>query len=70
MASKTKHYHVTNEFMDMETGDKVPAGSIFEADDERAERLKAADVIGKEATKDEIDTANQSTDGDKDAGNS
>lgn len=73
MADKSKHYHVTNDFVDMATGETIPAGSIFEADEERAERLKAADVIGKEATKAEVDAvkkeAAKNPDGGKDAGN-
>ncbi|MCJ8015233.1 hypothetical protein MUG84_26550 [Paenibacillus sp. KQZ6P-2] len=74
MAEKTKHYYVTNAFIDKETGETILAGSIFEADEEHAERLEAADVIGKEATKAEIDAAKeaaaQDPDGGKDAGNS
>jgi len=43
-----KTYQVTNDFIDKETGEEVKAGATFEADDERAERLRAAGVIGKE----------------------
>ncbi|QCT03296.1 hypothetical protein E6C60_2584 [Paenibacillus algicola] len=74
MPDKTKHYHVTNAFVDAVTGETVQVGTIFEADEERAERLKAADVIGKEATKAEMDAAkkeaDQAPDGGKDAGDS
>lgn len=41
-------YHVISDFIDRETGDIIRAGSIFEADEDRAEGLRAAGVIGKE----------------------
>ncbi|KEQ22870.1 hypothetical protein [Paenibacillus tyrfis] len=49
-----KHYHVTNDFVDRESGDTIITGSIFEADTDREQALRAADVIGKEATEEEI----------------
>lgn len=74
MAEKTKFYHVTNAFVDKETDEVISKGSIYEADEDRAALLKAADVIGKEATKAEIDEAKKEatmdTDGGKDAGKS
>ncbi|MDR9857866.1 hypothetical protein RJP21_30185 [Paenibacillus sp. VCA1] len=57
MAEKTKHYHVIHSFVDKDTDEIIAAGSIYEADEERAAQLKAADVIGKEATKAEVDAA-------------
>ncbi|MEK5449567.1 hypothetical protein [Paenibacillus sp. FSL R7-0331] len=47
----TKSFIVTNEFYDAETGKLVKIGSTIEADKEREEVLRAADVIGKEAAK-------------------
>lgn len=74
MAEKTKFYHVTNDFVDKETEEVISKGSIYEADEDRVALLKAADVIGKEATKAEIDEAKKAaaknTDGGKDAGKS
>lgn len=74
MAEKTKFYRVTNDFVDKETDEVISKGSIYEADEDRAALLKAADVIGKEATKAEIDEAKEAaakdTDGGKDAGKS
>lgn len=63
-----KHYHVIAEFVDKETGDTIPAGSIFEADDKRLELLQAAEVIGEEATKVEIEAAKKAGEGDADDG--
>ncbi|MNL05379.1 hypothetical protein D3C87_1259700 [compost metagenome] len=56
-------YLVTNDFIDFETGDLIKKGAIFEADAERAERLRAADVVGKEAIKEpaKADTAKKAT---------
>lgn len=49
-----KKYWVTNDFHDRENdGELVKAGTIIEVDDERADALRRADVIGKEATEDE-----------------
>lgn len=48
----TKPYQVIADFTDIETGEDVLKGDIFEADAERAEALKAAGVIGKEADPD------------------
>ncbi|ETT46277.1 hypothetical protein BSK66_25535 [Paenibacillus odorifer] len=45
----TKPFLVTSDFYDAETGDLVKAGTTFEADEEREEVLRAANVIGKEA---------------------
>lgn len=45
----TKSFIVTNEFYDAETGELIKVGSIIEADEEREELLRAADVIGKES---------------------
>lgn len=74
MAEKTKHYHVTNDFVDKETNEIITKGSIYEADEDRAAVLKAADVIGKEASKTEIEEAKKAAekgaDGDKNAGKS
>ncbi|WP_411552202.1 hypothetical protein [Paenibacillus lautus] len=74
MAEKTKLYHVTNDFVDKNTDEIIKKGSIYEADEDRVVLLKAADVIGKEATKAEIDEAkkeaSKDTDGGKDAGKS
>ncbi|MEY9097007.1 hypothetical protein [Paenibacillus sp. RC84] len=68
-----KHFHITNEFIDQESGKTILAGTIFETDEDRVERLRAADVIGREATKPEIDAAKKAAeaepDGGKDAGN-
>ncbi|ETT45227.1 hypothetical protein C162_21863 [Paenibacillus sp. FSL R7-269] len=52
-----KHYHVTAEFVDKETGETILPGSVFEADDERLVLLRAAEVVGKEATKAEVEAA-------------
>lgn len=45
----TKSFLVTSDFYDAETGDLVKSGTTFEADEEREEVLRAANVIGKEA---------------------
>lgn len=45
----TKSFIVTNEFYDAETGELIKVGSTIEADEEREEVLRAADVIGKES---------------------
>ncbi|MFD1886822.1 hypothetical protein [Paenibacillus wenxiniae] len=44
----TKKYLVTNPFVDKTTNKVVLPGAEYEADDERAKRLQAADVIGAE----------------------
>jgi len=60
-----KHYHVTNEFIDRETGETILPGELFEIDDERVEAFRAADVIGKEATKAEVEAAKKAAAGGK-----
>ncbi|WP_256846918.1 hypothetical protein [Paenibacillus sp. Pae108] len=40
-------YKVTSDFYDKETGELIKAGEEFEADEERAEALRQAGVIGK-----------------------
>lgn len=45
-----KEYTVIAEFKDAETGNRLKPGDTISADDDRVERLKAADVIGKEVT--------------------
>ncbi|ETT61252.1 hypothetical protein BSK66_31565 [Paenibacillus odorifer] len=63
-----KHYHVIAEFVDKETENTIPAGSLFEADEERLVLLRAAEVIGKEATKAEVEAAQKAGEGDADDG--
>ncbi|MEY9097041.1 hypothetical protein [Paenibacillus sp. RC84] len=69
---KTEHYHVISAFID-ETGETIQPGALHEADEERAKRLLAAEVIGKVATKADIDAAKKAAEaepgGGKDAGN-
>ncbi|MFD2334720.1 hypothetical protein ACFSR7_36215 [Cohnella sp. GCM10020058] len=60
-----KFYHVTNEFVDRETGETILPGDFIEADDKRAAILVAADVIGDEATKAELDAAKKAAEADK-----
>ncbi|MBY9077272.1 hypothetical protein KIH86_03625 [Paenibacillus sp. HN-1] len=55
MAKKT--YRVIADFVDAVTGEEIKTGSLFEADEKRLERLQAAEVIGDEVTKAEIDAA-------------
>lgn len=52
-----KHHHVIAEFVDKETEETILPGSVFEADDERLVLLLAAEVVGKEATKAEVEAA-------------
>ncbi|PCN44474.1 hypothetical protein B9C88_09670 [Brevibacillus laterosporus] len=54
----TKKYDVIADFIDEMTGKIVPAGSIFEADEPRAERAKIALVISdrwNETHEDEVE---------------
>ncbi|WP_322925326.1 hypothetical protein [Paenibacillus campi] len=44
----TKKYLVTNPFVDRMTNKVILPGAEYEAGDERAKRLQAADVIGAE----------------------
>ncbi|MUG24763.1 hypothetical protein GNQ08_20555 [Paenibacillus macerans] len=54
MEKETTYYHVTEPFIDKVTGKTILPGSLFEATPERAQRLRSADVIGEEATNEEI----------------
>jgi hypothetical protein len=45
-----KEYIVISEFVNAETGDRVKPGDTISADDNRAEKLRAAGVIGKEVS--------------------
>lgn len=64
-----KHFHVIADFTDIETEEKITVGSIFEADEDREKRLRAAGVIGKEATKAQVDAAKKARDADAKADN-
>lgn len=44
----SKHYHVTNAYVDRESGETVLPGEVVEIDDDRVEAFRKADVIGKE----------------------
>lgn len=47
-----KFFHIIADFVDIETGDPILKGAVIEVDDEEREQsLRAAGVIGKEATK-------------------
>jgi hypothetical protein len=63
-----KPYHVIAEFVDKETGETIAAGTLFEADEKRLASLQAAEVIGEEATKAEIEAAKRAGEGDADDG--
>lgn len=63
MTTATKHYLVTNDFVDKQTGRDVTAGAVIEADEERAAALRSADVIGKDLTKAEIEAAKKAAEG-------
>lgn len=54
MEKETTYYHVTATFVDKESGETILPGALFSATEQRAQRLKSADVIGEEATKEEI----------------
>lgn len=57
MATKSKeekYYQVVSAFTDAATGDVVLPGSFYKADDKRAQKLLAAEVIGDEATEEQI----------------
>lgn len=65
MAVKTKdekYYQVVSAFTDAVTGDEVLPGSIFKADDKRARKLLAAEVIGDEAIDEQIAELEKSDD--------
>ncbi|OME25828.1 hypothetical protein NSS98_25380 [Paenibacillus sp. FSL E2-0274] len=67
MANKT--FQVIANFMDIETGEEVQIGSLIEADEDREAALRTAKVIGKEATKAQIDAAKKARDADAKADN-
>ncbi|TQR29398.1 hypothetical protein [Brevibacillus brevis] len=50
-----KKYHVTSNFIDIDTDELVKAGDIIEADDDRAELLREKQVIGKEVQEQQDD---------------
>lgn len=57
MAKTTEqgYYVVTSPFVDKETNNVILPGAIFAADKARVIRLRAADVIGEEATAEQVE---------------
>jgi hypothetical protein len=63
-----KKYEVISDFIDKETGDLIEAGSVFDADEERADQLRAAGVIGKEVKESKSSKSKDATEENKDEG--
>lgn len=54
MSKELAYYHVTSTFVDKISGNTILPGALYEATEQRAQRLRAADVIGDQATEDEV----------------
>ncbi|AZS17396.1 hypothetical protein [Paenibacillus lutimineralis] len=59
-----KNYIVINDFICKESGDVVSKGSVYKADKEREIELRAAGVIGKEATKEDMAASKEASQAD------
>ncbi|MCM3143047.1 hypothetical protein [Brevibacillus sp. MER 51] len=58
-----KKFHVTSDFIDIDTDELVKAGDIIEADDDRAEQLREKQVIGREVQEQEQQDDDSDLDG-------